>query len=223
MSIKIKIMLIIGAKGFAKEVLQLLTDSNQAENAVFFDDVNIDIPDLLFGKFPVLKNEQQAKDYFQNTDNRFCLGLGNPHLRYKLAEKFRSYGGVLTSTISNNAVISNIDVRIATGCNIMATALISPSVEIGEGSLIYFHTSITHDCTLGKYVEISPSATLLGRVSIGDFAQIGGGAIILSDIKIGKNAVVGAGAVVTKDVPDNCLVVGIPAVIKKQLSTPDFN
>lgn len=206
-------MLILGAKGFAKELLQLLLENGQAENAAFFDDITGDMPDNLFGKYPVLKNESQAREYLRNIDNRFCLGLGNSTLRNKMATKFTSWGGILTSTISNQAIISNLDVQIGIGTNIMATALISPSVEIGEGSLIYFHTSITHDCKLGKYVEISPSATILGRVSIGDFAQIGAGAVILPDLNIGKNVIVGAGAVVTKDVPDHAVVAGVPAKV----------
>ena len=206
-------MLIVGAKGFAKELLQLLIDNNQTDHVVLYDDVNDDLPDTLFSKFLILKNEEQAREYFKNTDNRFCLGLGNPHLRFKLAEKFRSFGGILSSIISNHATISTLDVAIGEGCTIMPTALISPSVEIGEGSLIYFHTSITHDCKLGRYVEISPSVTLLGRVKIGNFSQVGGGSTILPDVKIGNNVIVGAGAVVTKNIPDNAVVAGVPAKI----------
>ena len=48
---------------------------------------------------------------------------------------------------------------------------------------------------------------------IGDNVFIGAGAKILGDIKIGNNVKIGANAVVTKDVPDNCTVVGNPAVI----------
>ena len=206
-------MLIIGAKGFAKELLQLLLDNGQAENFAFFDDVNVEMPEILFGKYPLLKNELQAKEYFNHIDNRFCLGLGSSHLRYKLAMKFGRWGGVWTSTISNQANVSTVEVQIGTGTSIMSNAVISPSVKIGEGSLIYFHTSITHDCVLGKFVEISPSATVLGRAVIGDFTQIGAGAIILSDIKIGNNVLVGSGAVVTKDIPDNAVVAGVPARI----------
>ena len=206
-------MLIVGAKGFAKELMQLLLYNNEAENAVFFDDVTADIPNVLFRKFAVLKNEGQAREYFANVDNRFCLGLGNPMLRSKLATKFRNWGGILTSTISDQAIVSSLEVSIAAGCNIMSFALISPSVEIGEGTLIYFNAVVTHDCKIGNYVEISPSATILGRVTIGDFSQIGANATILPDIIIGRNVIVGAGAVVTKDVPDNAVVAGVPAKI----------
>ena len=206
-------MLIVGAKGFAKELLQVLLDNDQAGNVVLYDDVTNDLPTIMFGNFPVLTNEEQARDYFANIDNRFCLGLGNPILREKMAAKFNNWGGILTSTISKSATISNLDVRIGVGSNIMPTALISPSVEIGEGSLIYFRAIITHDCILGKFVEISPSVTVLGRVTIGDYTQIGGGAIILPDVNIGHNVIVGAGAVVTKDVPDKAVVAGVPAKI----------
>lgn len=39
------------------------------------------------------------------------------------------------------------------------------------------------------------------------------GAKIVGNVKIGNNVVVGANAVVVKDVPDNAVVVGVPAKI----------
>jgi serine O-acetyltransferase len=44
--------------------------------------------------------------------------------------------------------------------------------------------------------------------------DIGAGAKILGPIKIGNNVVIGANAVVITDVPDDCIAVGVPAVIK---------
>ena len=43
-------MLIIGAKGFAKELLEIFHRKNQTENLCFYDDVNADAPDFLFEK-----------------------------------------------------------------------------------------------------------------------------------------------------------------------------
>ena len=53
---KFKKMLIVGAKGFAKEVLEILHQLNETKNLVFYDDVNNNSPDLLFNCFPVIKN-----------------------------------------------------------------------------------------------------------------------------------------------------------------------
>ena len=46
-------------------------------------------------------------------------------------------------------------------------------------------------------------------------AWIGAGVTILPGVTVGENAIVGAGAVVTKDVPDNSVVVGVPAKVIK--------
>lgn len=39
------------------------------------------------------------------------------------------------------------------------------------------------------------------------------GSIIIGNVKIGNNVMIGTGAVVTKEVPDNSVVVGVPAKI----------
>jgi serine O-acetyltransferase len=44
--------------------------------------------------------------------------------------------------------------------------------------------------------------------------DIGAGAKILGPIRVGSNVNIGANAVVITDVPDNCIAVGVPAVIK---------
>jgi acetyltransferase-like isoleucine patch superfamily enzyme len=41
------------------------------------------------------------------------------------------------------------------------------------------------------------------------------GANIIQNITIGANSIIAAGSTVIKDVPDNVLVAGIPALIKK--------
>ncbi len=52
----------------------------------------------------------------------------------------------------------------------------------------------------------------------GNNVDIGAGAKILGPIKIGNNVVIGANAVVITDIPDDCIAVGVPAVIKPKRS-----
>ena len=42
---------------------------------------------------------------------------------------------------------------------------------------------------------------------------VGAGAKVLGNLRIGKNSRIGAGSVVVKDVPENTVVVGVPAKI----------
>jgi serine O-acetyltransferase len=49
---------------------------------------------------------------------------------------------------------------------------------------------------------------------IGNDVDIGAGAKVLGDVRIGNHVRIGANAVVLCDVPDNCIAVGVPAVVK---------
>lgn len=203
-------MLIIGAKGFAKEVLEVCFQNNDIENLAFYDDVNVHVGEMLFNQFPILNSIGEAKNYFDSVDKRFTVGIGNPRLRKRMVEQFAEIGGVLTSSISDSAQIGNFDVTIGIGANILSGAKISNSVKIGQCSIVYYNSIITHDVIIGDFVEISPGATILGRAQIENNCQIGAGAVILPDIIIGENAIIGAGAVVTKNIPENSVVVGVP-------------
>ena len=87
-------------------------------------------------------------------------------------------------------------------------------VVIGETSDIGDNVTIYHMATLGG---ISPSINSENQRNIKrhptlmDNVVVGSGAQILGPIVIGKNAKIGANAVVTKNVPENAIMVGIPA------------
>ena len=210
-------MLIIGAKGFAKEVLEVFQQLGKTVHLAFYDDVNENVDAFLFDIFPILKNESQVAAFFNANGNEFTIGIGNPLLRYALSKKFEALGGNYCTTISPLALMSSFDVHIGKGTNILMNAVFSNSVTLGKGCLVYYNAIITHDCEIGDFVEISPNVTLLGRCKIGSFTQIGASATILPDVIVGENVIIGAGAVVTKHVPANVVVVGSPARIIRAL------
>lgn len=215
-------MLIVGAKGFAKEVLEIIHQMNQLENLIFFDDVNDDINGSLYEKFPILKTSEEVSDYFRTIDNRFTIGIGNPVLRKKLYDKFSSFGGIFTSTISPLASIGYYGNHIGIGSNIMTGTVITSDVHIEKGTLINLNCTIGHDSIIGKFVELSPGVHISGNCIIGDYTVLGTNACVLPKLTIGKNVIIGAGSVVTKDLPDNCVAVGIPAKIIKELMPLEF-
>jgi len=209
-------MIIIGAKGFAKEVLEVFHQLKKTENIVFYDDVNFDIGDFLFNKFPILKNEEQVLKHFKKYGNEFTIGIGNPKLRYKVYKKFIKLGGVFSSSISPLSIIGNFDNKIENGVNIMTNTILTSSIKMGKGVLINLSCTIGHDSIIKDFVEICPDVNISGNCTIGEFSFIGTNATILPNIIIGKNSIVGAGSIVTKNVPDNEVWIGSPAKFIKK-------
>ena len=215
-------MLIVGAKGFAKEVLQVFHELNQTSRIVFYDDSSYELPSLIYNQFRILKTINEAKEHFL-IDPKFTLGVGNPLIRFKLYSKMNLVGGYMTSIISPKSNIGNFDVVIEDGVNIMTGVTITNSIHIKRGVLINLHCTIGHDSEIGEFTELSPGVHISGNCNIGNFCNIGTNATILPKLKIGNNVVVGAGAVVTKDIPDNSLVIGVPGKIIKTLPDLIFN
>jgi sugar O-acyltransferase (sialic acid O-acetyltransferase NeuD family) len=213
-------MIIVGAKGFAKEVLEIFSQQGKLEHIAMFDNVNDDLPDILYGRFPILRNDDEVKNWFKSTKSKeFTLGIGSPKNRKILTEKFQNFGGILKSSISPHASIGTFNNKIEDGANIMTGTVITNDISIGKAALINLNCTIGHDCQIGDFLELSPGVHISGNCKLGSYVNIGTNATILPNVILGDNVVVGAGAVVTKDIPSNSLVVGIPGKVIKELNS----
>lgn len=201
-------MLVVGAGGFAKEVLDILIDL-RIDEIYFWDDQSKEKNDF-FNTYTIINSDEEVIDCFKK-NNQFVIGVGQPKIRKQLADKFENFGGELVSIISPFAKISTNDVYIGNGAIIMHNVTIGPSVTIETGALIYHNAQITHDCKIGEFVEISPGAILLGKVKVGNGVAIGANSTILPQISIHDSTIIGAGAIVTKDIPEGVVAYGNPA------------
>ena len=87
-------------------------------------------------------------------------------------------------------------------------------VVIGETSEIGDKVTIYHAVTLGGIspsIDSNKQRDVKRHPTLKDNVVVGSGAQVLGPIVVGKNAKIGANAVVTKDVPENAVMVGIPA------------
>lgn len=193
-------MIIAGTGGLGLEILGMLIDNGYEKEIVFFDE-NPDGPENLFGKYRVIKQDEELQQHFRNHGGDFITGIGNPRIREKVTLRIKNMGGILTSVVSKRAGVFQFN-TLPPGTIIHPYVLISHHLDMGEGCALHAHSSIGHAARLGKYINVAPGVSIIGPIEIGDYTYIAAGAVILPHIRIGKNVVISAGAVVKNDVPD---------------------
>jgi carbonic anhydrase/acetyltransferase-like protein (isoleucine patch superfamily) len=118
------------------------------------------------------------------------------------------------------------NVHLAPGCSVWFGAVVRADNEpmrIGAGSNVQdgavLHSDPGFPLHIGEDVTIGHQAMLHG-CTVGAGSLIGIGAVVLNGARIGKHCLVAAGALVTerKSFPDGSLIVGSPAVAKRELS-----
>ena len=124
----------------------------------------------------------------------------------------------------NASVMGNVTFGV--NVSVWYGAVIRADVEaiiIGNNANIQ-DTAVLHadpgdPTVIGNDVTVGHGAIIHGA-TVGDGSLIGMRATILNKANIGKNCVIGACALVTEgmQIPDNSLVVGVPAKVVKQIS-----
>ncbi len=195
---------VFGAGGHGKVVLDVLLSENKYVIKGILDDEPQS--DSLF-EIPIKKNFNRKKLQARNC----IVAIGDNAIRKRIVTTLDTN---FIMTIHPNAIVSKF-AKIGPGTQIMAAAVVNPAAVIGNHCIINTGAIVEHDCKLEDYVHVAPNACLGGNVTVGEKTLVGIGATIIPNVKIGKNVSIGAGTVVLQDVPDNAVVVGVPARIIK--------
>lgn len=120
-----------------------------------------------------------------------------------------------SSLLRKWAVLRHRFWSVVTGADIPLNSQIGGGLLLPHPNGIVIHPDaiIGPNCLVFQQVTIGTRGSG-GSPNIGGHVDIGAGAKILGPVKIGNNVVIGANAVVLSDVPDNCMAVGVPAVVK---------
>jgi acetyltransferase EpsM len=199
-------LVIWGAGGHGKVVLDVARSTGRFERIVFLDD-DAGKPCAPFCDCAVISVNDGLKRF---AGHNFVIAVGDNHTRAKCFSQALAQGLSATVLIHASAVVAP-SASIGTGSVIMPGAIVNAGAVIGEDCIINTAAVVEHDCTIGAHAHISSRAVLGGKVSVGQLALVGVGAILLPFAAIGEESIVGAGAVVLKEAPAHCTVVGVPA------------
>jgi bifunctional UDP-N-acetylglucosamine pyrophosphorylase/glucosamine-1-phosphate N-acetyltransferase len=154
---------------------------------------------------------------------------------------------VIDSTVGNHvhllaSVLEGAEVRdhVTMGpyCHLRKGAVLDEGVHLGNFCEVkdsYLgpgtkmgHFSYIGNAKIGKNVNIGAGTITCNYdgqaknlTEIGDEVFIGSDTMLVAPVKIGARSVTGAGAVVTHDVPEDTLVIGVPAKVIRKLEKSD--
>lgn len=197
-----KPVIFIGAGGHALSV----SDSLGQEYMLcgFIDDA---IKDSYMG-LPVFGNRfidiPDYKDYY------YFVCIGDNANRKKWFNRIRDLGLNTINVIDKTAQVSSMS-KIGTGNFFGKFCVVNAGVEIGDNNLLNTFALVEHGCVIGNHTNLSTNCTINGDVVVKDCVYLGSGAVCNGQLTLGECSIVGSGAVVTKDIPNNEVVVGVPA------------
>lgn len=112
-------------------------------------------------------------------------------------------------------------------------------IRLGENVFVNYNATMLDGglITIGSNTKLGPNCQLLTPnhpmdyrerrrpqevclpITIGEDCWLGAGVIVCPGVTIGDRSIVGAGSVVVHDIPSDCLAVGNPARVVRQLSS----
>ena len=141
-------------------------------------------------------------------------------------------------TIGMNCKFRSSQASNLIGLNRRCTVYVHQNATLTIGNNCGFSsTSIGcfEEVSIGNNVRVGANATITDSdwhasdlrtrgpkpVRIGNEVWIGANVMVLKGVSIGNNVIIGAGSVVSADIPDNCMAVGNPCQVKRQIKPED--
>ncbi len=214
-----KKFVIIGAGGFAREVLDIFDACNENGHNYnvlgYIVGSDYGMPGERINDKPILGDFEWLRT--NSTNVLLVCGVGAPEVRFRLIQKALVYAASYGNIVHPSAILTN---RVSQGEDIIITAgcILTDNINIGNHVQINLGCTIGHDVIIDDFVTIAPGAHISGRVSIGMGCYIGTGVNIVERVRIGAWTRVGAGSTVINDVPPNTTVVGVPSRVVKTRS-----
>jgi len=206
-----KPVLIFGAKGIAKDALEIFQSNAIVVYGFLDDDTTLHGTEI--ADVPILGDTedhgylkligQKCEAFVATDDNK---------IRKQLVKYLNEQRKVMpTNAVHSKAIIAT-SASIGHGNFINAGVIIGSGVEIGQHCIIHSGAIIESGAILEDFVQIGAGSVVNANVKIEKGSFIGSGVNIVAGVTIGKDARVGAGSVVISAVKSGETVFGNPAV-----------
>ena len=203
-----KEIVIIGARGFAKEFIGYLENIGDYRIVCILDELN---ETELFGY------EIVHPDRFSGSCRNALLAIGYPYDKKDVCALYSRFDFKWETFIHPMSNVSPY-AHIGKGVMIAPFAVVAGNAKIDSFVFINSFASVGHDTVVGSYSSLMPYACLAGRVSVEETCLLAIGAKVLPGITVHSRSRVSAGVIVTRDIPQDSLVFGNPMQIQPDIT-----
>jgi len=212
-----KSVVIVGAGGFGREVLEIFKDANKQKKTwdiLGFIDSNNELHGKRINNYPVLG----GLNWFENHQNVACVcAVGEPKTKKKVIDELHRMNVQFCNAIHPSVIMSEF-VEFGEDVIIGAGTILTVNIKIGSHVIINLNCTIGHDSIIEDYCSIMPTVKINGNNHLHQGVYVGTGSTFIHQVTVGAWTTIGAGAVVVSDIPEHVLAIGLPAKVHKQLS-----
>jgi sugar O-acyltransferase (sialic acid O-acetyltransferase NeuD family) len=213
---KVKSVVIVGAGGFGREVLEILKEHNRiskAWNILGFIDENKELYGKMLNGYRVLGGLNWLRKH--NNDNLGCVcAISTCETRKRVVEKLHEIGVSFYNAVHPSVIMSEF-VELGQDVIICAGVILTVDIKIGDHVHINLNCTIGHDVVIERYCTINPMVAINGNDHLGEGVYVGSGATFVQQVSVGSWTTIGAGAVVIEDILAKVVAVGVPAKVVK--------
>jgi len=209
-------ILIVGAGGFGREVLQWARDAwpSACDRIAGFLSADAHVLDGCDCGIRIVGSPDSHRPVVGDVH---LLAIGVPYARRRVAEALLARGAEFLTLVHPTAVLAS-SAQIGEGSIICPYSIVSDSARLGRFVAMNYHTSLGHDASAGDFAVLSPYATLGGHAHIEQDVFLGLHASVGPGKTVGARSKVSANSCVLASAPADSIVFGVPGRIGRHVS-----
>lgn len=204
-----KDIIILGANGFGREVLQWIKDINRERPTWNIKGFLDDNPDALDGYACDYKIIGSIREWTPSENEEFVFAIASPKVKESLAMMLKAKGARFARVVHPTSIVGDF-CEIGEGLVVTPRAKISPNVKIGDFVTV-LGCGVGHDAEIGDYSTLCGYCAVNGHVKLGKRVFVGTSSVVAPSKKVGDDAYICMGSMVMTNVKAGTKVVGNPA------------
>jgi sugar O-acyltransferase (sialic acid O-acetyltransferase NeuD family) len=209
----IKKVVLLGAGGFAAEVLEIILDEGRYIPLGFIVDPEFTPKERSIHGYPILG----GFDWLEREGGEVgaVIAVSAPELKREFSVRCAGWGIELCSAIHPSVWVSRW-AEVGRGVVICHDSILRNDSKVGNACTLNMVSIFGHGASLGDYSTLAIAVSITGECHIGEGVFLGSGVTFAKALKVGRWSRVGAGSVLIEDVPPNTTVVGNPGRVVRE-------